>query len=208
MQVKNIQDYYDRIFEKYPDIPKNDIKRILQYGWKSLYLHNSYGGDTCIVRNGFFFYCGRLVKDSLKWFEYYKKKLVIKLRILYKRKKIQWDGYYYFARNYDQYQQYLNQKNKTGRPKKYFIFESVLLYKLFDECNISENGSVAIFRISMSADFGFTLFKSKLRTDKAQLYLVREPLKFQDILYSKYNFQFISDNIDKYHKPKYSKIDD
>ena len=208
MVQKTIQDYYDQICEEYPNIPRQDIKRILQYGWKSLYLHNSYGGDTCIMRNGFFFYCGRLVNDSLKWFEYYKKKLSTKLRVLYNRKKIPWDGYYYFARTSNQYQQYLDQKKHRGRPRKYFTFDNVLLYKLYDECNINQNGSIAIFRISMPADFGFTLFKSKLITDKAELILLRESLKFQDILYSKYNFQFITNNIDKYHKPKSEKIDE
>ena len=35
----------------YPDVPMHDIKKILQFGWKSLYLHNSYGGDTLIKDN-------------------------------------------------------------------------------------------------------------------------------------------------------------
>jgi len=39
------------------------------------------------------------MKDSLKWFTYYKKKLGIKISVLFKRrnKGIPWDGYYYFA---------------------------------------------------------------------------------------------------------------
>ena len=37
------------------------------------------------------------MKDSLQHFIYYKTKLKTKLRILYKRNKIQWDGYYYFS---------------------------------------------------------------------------------------------------------------
>ena len=103
MVLKTIQDYYDQICAEYPNIPKSDIKRILQYGWKSLYLHNSYGGDTLINRNGFWFYCGQLMNDSLKYFEYYKNKMRIKLRIMYKRKHIPWDGYYYFALTQNQY---------------------------------------------------------------------------------------------------------
>lgn len=112
MVQKTIQDYYDQICEEYPNIPRQDIKRILQYGWKSLYLHNSYGGDTLINRNGFWFYCGQLMNDSLKYFEYYKKKMRIKLRIMYKRKRVPWDGYYYFALTQNQYNEYLGQKIK------------------------------------------------------------------------------------------------
>ena len=40
MIQKTIQDYYEAIAAEYPEIPIQDIKRILQYGWKSLYLHN------------------------------------------------------------------------------------------------------------------------------------------------------------------------
>lgn len=118
MVQKTIQDYYEAICAEYPDIPQQDIKRILQYGWKSLYLHNSYGGDTLINRQGFWFYCGQLMNDSLKYFEYYKKKMRIKLRIMYKRKQIPWDGYYYFALTQNQYNEYLEQKIKEDDQRK------------------------------------------------------------------------------------------
>jgi uncharacterized protein (DUF433 family) len=48
MQVKTINDYFEILYAKYPNVPKEDIRRILKYGWKSLYLHNSYGGDIFI----------------------------------------------------------------------------------------------------------------------------------------------------------------
>lgn len=189
-KLKTIQDFYESMFEKYPTIPKQDIKRILQYGFKSLYLHNSYGGDTLINKKGFWFYCGRLMNDSIKYFEYYKRKMILKLRIMYKRNNIEWDGYYYFALTKKEYQEYLSQKNKRGRPKKKFTFLKVILYKMYDECNISESNRVALFRIPMPIDFGFSLYKEKLVTDQSELILVREPLKFQDILLTNYKFKY------------------
>lgn len=198
MVQKTIQDYYEQLYKEYPNIPKSDIKRILQYGWKSLYLHCSYGGDVLLNRLGFWFYCGQLMNNSVKWMNYYKQKMKIKLRILYKRKQIDWDGYYYFALSKTQYEEYLKQKNKKGRPKKKFTFNKVLLYKIYDECNISENGKIAIFKIPMSLDLGFTNYKDQLITDKAELLLIREPLKLNDILLSKYNYSFITDNARKY----------
>lgn len=191
MVQKTIQDYYEAICKEYPNIPEQDIKRILQYGWKSLYLHNSYGGDTLVNQQGFWFYCGQLMKDSLKYFQYYKKKMRIKLRILYKRKKIQWDHYYYFALTQQQYDEYLEQKNRRGRPRKKFTFSKVILYKIYDECNISESNRIAIFKIPMQLDFGLTIYKEEFTTDSAELVLVRPPLKFNDILLSNYNYQFI-----------------
>lgn len=198
--VKTIQDYYEQLYELYPNIPEEDVRRACQYGYKSLYLHNSYGGDTLISRNGFWFYCGQLMNDSFKYFNYYKRKMRTKLRIMYKRKNIPWDGYYYFALSQSQYDEYLKQKNKRGRPKKNFKFSKIVLYKIYDECNIIESSKVALFRVPCLVDFGFTQFKEELLTDKAELILVREPLNFNDILLSNYNYQFISDNLRKYNK--------
>ena len=200
MVQKSIQDFYEKMYEMYPTIPQQDIRRILQYGWKSLYLHNSYGGDTLINRLGFWFYCGSLTNNSLKWFNYYKRKMIVKLRIMYKRKKINWNGYYYFALSQNQYDEYLNQKNRRGRPKKNFMFNNVYLYKIYDECNIAESGKVAIFRIPWPLDMGFTNYKEQLITDKAELILVREPLKLEDILLSIYDYEFIIDEKRKYKR--------
>jgi hypothetical protein len=108
MIQKTIQDYYERLAAEYPEIPLADIKRICQYGWKSLYLHNSYGGDVLLRRRDFWFYSGRLMNNSLKFFDYYARKMRIKLRVLYKRYKIEWNGYYYFALSQTQYEDYLS----------------------------------------------------------------------------------------------------
>lgn len=197
MKQKTIQDYYEQMYELYPTVPKSDIKRILQYGWKAFYLHNSYGGDVCITRKGFWLYCGRLMKDSLKHFEYYKKKLCLKIKIFQKRFKIPYDGYYYIALTKNRYNQYINKKNKRGRPRKRFTFEKVVLYKSYDICNIENSSSVAILKVSYPIDMGETFYLPKFETDKTELVLVREPLKFQDILTTKYEFELDYLNITK-----------
>lgn len=193
--VKTIQDYYERLYEEYPTIPKEDIRRICLFGIKSLNIHNNYGGDTLISRKSFWFYCGQLMNDSLKYFNYYKRKMRVKLRVMYKRRNIPWDGYYYFALSQNQYNNYLEQKNKKGRPKKKFTFSKVVLYKIYDECNIAESSKVALFRIPSIQDFGLSYFKEELTTKDAELILIREPLTFNDILLSNYNYQFLKDNL-------------
>lgn len=197
-KLKTVQDYYERMYELYPTIPKSDIKRILQYGWKLLYLYNSFGGDTLIRRKDFWFYCGKLMNDSVKWFEYYKHKMCRKLRLMYIKKKIEWDGFYYFALSQNEYEEYLKQKNKKGRPRKKFTFTNKVLYKIYDECNISESGKVAIFKIPTPIKYGDTFYKEKLVTDNAELILLRNPLKLEDILLSVYNYKFISDRKREY----------
>ena len=181
MQIKTINDYVPMLKEKYPLISEKDIKKIIRFGWRSIYLANIYGGDVHLQNSKLWVYIGRLRKDALKHFEYYIKKLSIKLRILYKRKKIQWDGYYYFALREDQYQHYLSQINKRGRPKKIFDYGKVMLYKIRGECELKQHNCKYIFRIPYGIDIGYTLLKD-LKTDKAELILTREPMKFKDIL--------------------------
>ena len=193
MELKKVQDYYEQLFELYPDIPQRDIKRIMQFGLKSFLMHNNYGGDVLLNSHTKWLYCGKLMKDSIKYYEYYRRKMIIKLRINHKRLNIPWDGYYYFGLIQSQYDKYLQQKNKRGRPKKHFDFGNIVLYKYFDECNLRNNGAVAIFRITFQTDFGLSLYKPNFKTDKAELILEREPLTFKDILASNYKYQFVTD---------------
>lgn len=193
MELKKVQDYYEQLFELYPTIPQRDIKRIMQYGLKSFLQHNNQGGDVLINNNNIWLYCGKLMKDSLKYYEYYRRKMITKIRINHKKFQIPWDGYYYFGLTRNQYNKYLDQKNKKGRPKKYFTFDTVVFYKYFDECNLRNSGGVAIFRIPLYGDFGLSMYKENYTTDKAELILERDPLTFHDILTSNYDYQYVTD---------------
>lgn len=191
MEIKHVKDYYDYIYKQFPDVSKKDIKRILNFGWKSLYLHNSYGGDTLITDNDFWCYIGTLRNNSLKHFMYYINKLTVKLRVLYKRKHIQWNGYYYFALTDKQYNYYLQQHNKRGRKRKKFIYGNQVLYKILDECKIREYNKKYIFRIPIITDLGFSFYKENLTTDKAELIITRDIQKFKDILVTNNKYEFI-----------------
>ena len=193
MELKKVQDYYEDLFKLYPNIPKKDIQRIMQFGLKSFLMHNNYGGDVLLQNPTMWLYCGKLMKDSVKYFEYYKRKMIIKVRINHKRLQIPWSGYYYFGLCQSKYDDYLKQKNKRGRPKKHFKYGNVVLYKYFDECNLRNSGAVAIFKISLHSDFGLSLYKPDFETSEAQLVLERDPLTFKDILASNYRYQFVTD---------------
>lgn len=190
MEIKTIKDYYKQLKEQFPEVSENDIKKICSFGWKSLYLHNSYGGDVCINDSNFWCYIGHLKKNSLDYYNYYRKKLALKIRVLYKRKKIQWDGYYYFALTDNQYQEYLSSKNKRGRPKKNFTFSKIFMYQILDECKISESDKKYIFRIPYISKIKMKFFVWETTTSKAELIIERNPLKFEDILtyYNEYEF--------------------
>lgn len=187
----DVKDYYEYIKEQFPEVTLKDIKRILKYGFKQVYLLNSFGGDLCIKDNDFWCYIGTLRNNSLKHFHYYKNKLIIKLRVLYKRKNIQWDGNYYFALTDKQYDHYLSQINTKGRKKKMFNFGQVKLYKIFNECELQEYNKKYIFKIPYNFDYGYTMFKQDLTSDKAELIITRNPLKFEDILVTNHKYDFL-----------------
>lgn len=185
-----ISDYYQQIFELFPTVPQQDIKRILAFSWKSLYLHNSYGGDVLIRDKSLWCYIGQLKKSPIQHFHYYIMKLTKKLRVLYKRKNIPWDGYYYFALSDEQYQQYLQQKNSKGRPRKHFNFGSVFMYQILDECKISQYSYKYIFRIPMISTIKLKYYVQNLKTN-AELIEIRSPLKFKDILVNDNEYEFL-----------------
>lgn len=189
--VKRLKDYYKPIQELFPRIPSSDLHRILNYGWRSLYLVNSYGGDVLIQDKQFWFYIGSLWRDSLVHFEYYKMKLRNKLRVMFHRKKIPWDGYYYFGLSEERYNKYLSSKNRRGRPRKYFEFGNILFFKLWDECSLANSGLKYFFKIPYPVDMGFCFYTENLRTDKAEFVLAREPLKFDDILVMNKDYELI-----------------
>ena len=188
---KTIKDYYPAIKDKFPLIPDSDLHRILNFGWKSLYLVNSYGGDVLISGHDFWFYIGVLRNDSLGHFEYYKMKLSNKMRILFNRRKCQWNGYYYFGLSEERYAEFEGSKKKRGRPRKKYNFGNILLYKLWDDCSISEGNLKYFFRVPYPIDMGFTYYNKELITDKAEFILERQPLTFQDILVFNNDYEFI-----------------
>ena len=188
---KIINDYYDQIYEMFPTISKQDINRILKFSWKSLYLHNSYGGDTLITDKEIWMYIGNLRIKPLDHFYYYIKKLCIKLRVLYNRRKIPWDGYYYFALDYKQYQSYLQQKKKTGRPRKHFKFTNVFLYQILDECKVREFDKRYIFRIPYASKLKMKNYVQDFNASNIELILEREPLKFKDIIVWNNEYEFL-----------------
>lgn len=188
---KIIKDYYDKLYSMFPTVSKTDINYILNFSWKSIYLHNSYGGDTLVTDKNLWCYIGNLKKDSLQHFYYYIRKLTVKLRVLYRRMKIEWNGYYYFALSDSQYEQYCQQKNKKGRPRKYFNFGTVYLYQILDECKINEHYKRYIFRIPYTTQVKIKQYIQELITDKAELIITRDPMKFKDILVNENKYEFL-----------------
>lgn len=192
MTIKRIEDYLDQIQELYPNVPKSDLKKILNFGWKSLYLHNSYGGDVVIKDQNFFAYFGRLMNNSLSWFAYYKKKLATKILILFKRhqKGCSFDGYYYFALTPPQLKDYYSQQKGRGRKRSYYTFKNIILYKCKEECIVREAEKPYLFRVRIVADIGWHIFKREFKTKYAE-FITERSNKLKDILVTNNNYEYV-----------------
>lgn len=191
-KLKTIHDYYDKMYELFPTIREQDIRKILNYGWKQVYLLNSYGGDLEISNNTFWLFFGRMSKDSLCHFQRYVKKLCLKFRILYKRRRIQWDGYYYFALTDRQQEELEKSIKRKGRPRKWKCYGNQILFKILDECKVREYNRRYIYKVPLLTDIGFTVYKPNYITDKAELIEVREGKDFKNVMVYYNNFKLLN----------------
>ena len=186
MKIKTVNDYVDMVYEIHPDLTKEEIKRILFYGWKMILQYVSFGNDVQILSNKFFFFIGKIPVSALAAFNTYCYKLAKRIQYMFRRTQSKWDGYYYFARTESQYKEYLSQNKR-----KYKIFQNVFLYKLLDECKIKEHSKPYIFRLEEDKTAWFSKFYKEIKTNKAELIIQRDPLKMKDILTSQNKFKYI-----------------
>lgn len=189
---KTINDYLPLVQQLYPIIPISDLTKILNFGFKSLYLVCSYGGDVSIRVQNFWFYIGYLYRDSLAFFKYYKVKLCNKMRVLSTRHKVPWDGYYYFALNDTQHEAYQKATHSFGRPRKHYILKNIKFYKLKEECLVANSSFKHFYRMPYPMVNGYSFFKEKLDAALGVEHILdREPLKLKDILTTNYNYELI-----------------
>lgn len=186
MKLTKIDDYVDAVWEQHPDLTREEVKRILVYGWKMILQYVSFGNDIHILTPKFFFFIGRIPVSALSVFKTYCYKLSRRILYMFKRTKAKWDGYYYFSRTDNQYEDYLRQSRK-----KYKVFQNVHLYKLLEECKIKEHDRPYIFRLSEDRTAWTSKFYKEIKTDKAELIIQRDPLKMKDILTSENKFKYI-----------------
>ena len=186
MKLTKIDDYVDAVWELHPELSREEIKRILVYGWKMILQYVSFGNDVQILSSKFFFFIGKIPTSALAIFNTYCYKLAKRIQYMFRRTKAKWDGYYYFALTENQYIEYLNQSKK-----KYKIFKNIRLYKLLEECKIQEHSKSYIFRLNEDKTAWFSKFYSELKTKDAELIIQRDPLKMKDLLTSENKFKYI-----------------
>ena len=186
MKITKIDDYVDVICEKHPELSREEIKRILVYGWKMILQYVNFGNDIQILSKNVFLFIGIIPVSALAAFNTYCYKLSRRIQYMFKRTKSKWDKCYYFARTENQYLDYLNQNKK-----QYKTFENVVLYKLLEECRIKEHSKPYIFRLKEDKTAWFSKYYKQIRTKNAELIITRDPLNMHNVMTSENKFKYI-----------------
>jgi hypothetical protein len=66
MQLRYIEDYYDKVKERFPDLEMWEIDKILKHGMQSFFTLNANGADVIIksAHNSFVMYFGKLFNNN------------------------------------------------------------------------------------------------------------------------------------------------
>lgn len=192
--LTSVSTYLPELIKQFPNVPPEDVKRAVEYGWRMLYYYNLRGCDTLISSTKFryWFYCGQLTRDSLKHFNYYRRMLRRKLRVLYIKKVKEWDGYYYTGLTNSEYNYLLESMNGKGRKKKNFTFHNKVALKVFDEAKVYFSWSHCIVRFKYITDLGYSFFKDTMKCNDLEIAITKDkPSTFKDILISSNNYELI-----------------
>ena len=186
MKITKINDYVDAVHEKFPELTREEVKRILVYGWKMILQYVRAGNDVSMMTNKEFMFIGTIPSSGLAVFKNYCYKLSKRIAYMFKRTKSKWDGYYYFTRSESQYLDYLSQSRKKNK-----VFKDVFLFKLLEELKVKESSAPYIFRLNEQKTGWMTKYYKEIKTQNAELIIVRDPLQMKDILTSENKFKYI-----------------
>lgn len=186
MKITKINDYVDSVHEKFPELSRDEVKRILVYGWKMILQYVRAGNDISMITSKEFMFIGNIPTNGLSTFKTYCYKLSKRIAYMFQRTKSKWDGYYYFTRSEKQYIDYLSQKNR-----KYKIFKDVFLYKLLEEVKIKESSAPYIFRLKEEKTNWMNKYYKEIKTKNAELIIVRDPLTIHEVMTSENKFKYI-----------------
>ena len=66
-----------------------------------------------------------------------------------------------------------------------------MMFQILDDCKIQNSGYKYIFRIPYISEISLQFFVPELITNKAELIITRQPLKFKDILVENNNYELL-----------------
>ena len=146
--------YFDKIKEKFPELSDVQVKNIVYYGIRALYMMTYYNVDIKCQQRQFFAYFGEILHTEEEYRKYRKLKLTAKYRMLYSREKKPYSGKYYFMLSKDMHEKM--PKKKKGDP---WPIGLVRAYKIREEAELQDG--TYLYEFDWPEDVGY---KKKILT--------------------------------------------
>lgn len=162
-KVREVRHYVDKLQEKFPILSKSEINKICTYGLKLFAYANRQHCDVLLCNNRddvYAVFCGKIYLDQNKFWRYWYMKWRMRERLLFRLKRVEWDGYYYIGVGYKEHEELMSQR-KTKH------FRNVYPVKVLSEL-YHERWCKHIWRIPYPIDCGWKFFREKIDTDKAE----------------------------------------
>lgn len=158
--IKRIDDYVNQLHEKYPEMSKKDILKILKMGFNFYRKLITIGCGVNIGSNEMATRTQKVgVKDKLA----YKDNLAArKARVKWNRSDKEFDGYYYFALGKNQFAELDQEKLKKKCKLK---FKHIWLFKSAEECWLRHSYKDHFFKLRYPVDCGFFMYKDEFVTN-------------------------------------------
>ena len=165
--IKYVDDYIDKIQHKWPEIPREELKYIVEHGFRRL-------TDILINDGKVIIDQGSLIKISATKSDKYKKHKFgsNKLRYEYRFLGKKFDGYYYFGVSKDQWEK--NQKRLENNKK--LVFENLFLFKIKDETYLSMSHDY-FFKTPYLTDVGYQFYRKKFSPKRIEMVAYRDEHK-------------------------------
>ena len=139
--------YFDKIKEKFPELNDAQIKNIVYYGIRALFMMTHYNVDIKCQQGKFFAYFGEILKNADAYKEYRKLKLAAKYRMLYSRAKQPYSGKYYFILSKDIHEKM--PKKKGGE----FPLPYITIYKVLEEAKVQDG--TYLYEVDWPVEVGY-----------------------------------------------------
>lgn len=153
--------YFDKIQEKFPELSETQIKNIVYYGIRALYMMTYYNVDIKCQQREFFAYFGEILHKESEYMKYRKLKMTAKYRILYSREKKPYSGKYYFMLSKEMHDKM--PKNKKSGEK--WPIGSIRAYKIQEEAMLQDG--TYLYEMDWPKDVGY---RKKIFTEDIKHY--------------------------------------
>ena len=160
--IKKADDYLDALQEQFPEMSKEDIKRILGLGFNFIRKIIALWGVVKIGNKKLRAEIRKTVPSEAA-LQKNKRDAEIKARIKWNRGIKEYDGYYYFTLSEKRYKA-LNKK--ALRKHEDINFGNIMLYKSAEECWMERMYNTRFFRVQWPIDCGFTMYKENFTTNQ------------------------------------------